>query len=73
VDDLRIRLAQVVNSPETPNPGVGFVGVNQERAAVTVSWRVAKALHADLGRAIENFEKANGPIKVDTKLPVNIP
>src|SRR5580698_7881673 len=73
VDDIRIRLAQVVDSPETPNPGPDFRGASEERAALTISWRMAKALRDQLTGAIENFEKTNGPIKVDVKLPVSIP
>ena len=73
VDDLRIRLAQVVDNPDTPNPGEGFRGVLEERAAVTFSWRGAKALRDQLNTAIENFEKANGPIKIDLALPANLP
>jgi hypothetical protein len=73
VDDVRIRLAQVVDNPETPTPGKDFRGASEERAALTVSWRMAKLLRDELARAIENFEKTNGPIKGDVKLPVSIP
>jgi hypothetical protein len=69
VDDVRIRLAQMVDSPETPNPGKGFSGAAQERAAVTFSWRSAKILRDELASAIENYEKTNGPINVDLRLP----
>jgi hypothetical protein len=72
VDDVRIRLAQMVNSPETPNPGEGFQGVAQERAAVTFSWRGAKILRDELISAIENFEATNGPINVDIRLPGSV-
>src|ERR1019366_6810354 len=72
LDDVRIRLAQVVDSPKTPNPGPDFRGVNQERAAVTFSWRLAKILCDQLTAAIENFEETNGPIKVDLELPINL-
>jgi hypothetical protein len=73
VDDVRIRLAQVVDNPATPDPGATFRGAIQERGAVTFSWRMAKILQGELARAIEHFEKTNGPIKVDTKIPVSIP
>lgn len=73
VDDLRIRLAQIVNNPDTPNPGAGFLGVAEERAAVTFSWRGAKVLLDQLNTAIQHFEKLNGPIKVDLALPTNLP
>lgn len=72
LDDVRIRLAQVVNSPETPNPGPQFIGVNEERAALTISWRMAKLLRDQLILSINNFEKTNGPIKVDVTLPTNL-
>lgn len=68
-DDVRIRLAQMIDSPTTPNPGAGFQGAAEERAAVTFSWRLAKIARDSLAAAIENFEKTNGPIEVDIKLP----
>jgi hypothetical protein len=72
VDDVRIRLAQVVDHPETPNPGADFRGASQERAAVTLSWRMAKTLRDQLTAAIEHFERVNGPIRVDAKMPGNL-
>jgi hypothetical protein len=69
IDDVRIRLSQVVTSPDTPNPGPTFSGVAEERAAITVSWRLAALLRNQLSSAIENYEKTNGPIKIDAKLP----
>jgi hypothetical protein len=72
LDDVRIRLAQSVDNPKTPNPGPGFQGAVEERAAVTFSWRVTKALRDQLTAAIDNFERTNGPIKVDLKLPLSI-
>lgn len=72
-DDVRLRLAQVVDSPGTPNPGPGFLGVNEERAAVTFPWRHAKVLRDQLTTAIEQFEKINGPIRLDLRLPPNLP
>jgi hypothetical protein len=72
LDDVRIRLAQVVVDRETPNPGTDFRGVNEERAAVTLSWRMAKLLRDQLAAAIEQFEKTNGPIKLGLQLPPSI-
>jgi hypothetical protein len=68
LDDVRIRLAQVVDNPETPNPGLEFSGVNQERAAITLSWRMAKVLRDQLTIVITAFEKKNGQIKTDVEL-----
>lgn len=68
-DDVRVRLAQVIDSPETPNPGSTFIGINEERAAVTFSWRNAKILRNQLAQIVEQYEKANGEIKVDVTLP----
>jgi hypothetical protein len=72
-DDVRIRLGQLVDDPETPNPGPEFRGANEERAAITFPWRHAKLLRDQLTTVIDAFEKANGPIKIDVKLPANIP
>jgi hypothetical protein len=69
LDDVRIRLAQLVTSPETRNPGPKYIGVAEERAAVTLTWRNAKIFRNQLIDVIENFEKTNGEIKVDLKLP----
>ena len=68
-DDVRIRLGQVVGDPKTPNPGKDFRGANEERAAITLPWRRAKALRNQLTTIIDNYEKANGPINLDIKLP----
>jgi hypothetical protein len=72
LDDLRIRLAQLVTSPETRDPGTKYVGVAEERAAVTLTWRVAKILRDQLTAIIESFEKDNGEIKLEVKLPPSI-
>ena len=69
LDDVRIRLAQLVPSPETREPGDKYIGVAEERAAVTFSWRNAKIFRDSLTAVIENFEKTNWEIKVDVKLP----
>jgi hypothetical protein len=69
LDDVRVRLGQVVDSPETPNPGAKFVGAIEERAAVTVSWREAKILLNQLRAVILSYESVNGPINLDVKLP----
>ncbi|MHB8391994.1 MAG: hypothetical protein ACYDBH_20860, partial [Acidobacteriaceae bacterium] len=72
LDDVRIRLAQVVDSPVNPNPGAEFRGAIEERAAVTFSWRNAKLLRDQLAVIVAAYEKANGEIKVDTVLPPSI-
>jgi hypothetical protein len=66
---VRVRLAVVVPSPDTPNPGAGFRGASEERGAVTLSWRVAKVLRNHLSDAIGAYEKVNGEIKIDVELP----
>jgi hypothetical protein len=71
LDDVRIRFAQLVTSPDSPNPGKEFVGVVEERVAVTFSWRNAVIFRDGLSKMIEAYEKVNGPIKVDIKLPPN--
>ena len=72
LDDVRIRLAQLVDSPETPNPGPDFLGAAEERAAVTLSWRNAKVLRDELSGVIENYERTNGPIRLDVKMPSSV-
>jgi hypothetical protein len=69
VDDVRIRLAQMVPSPQTRNPGAKYVTMAEERAAITLTWRNAKVFRDNLTAAIANFEKTNGEIKLDVKLP----
>ena len=73
VDDVRVRLAQMVTSSESRNPGGKYVGVAEERAAITLTWHNAKLFCKNLGAAIENFEKTNGEIKLDRKLPPSTP
>jgi hypothetical protein len=69
LDDVRVRLAQIINSRETPDPGDDLVAVAQEKVAVSMSWRGAKIMRDNLARAIESYEKVNGEIVVDLKLP----
>jgi hypothetical protein len=69
LDDLRIRVAQLIPSPESRTPGDKYVPLAEERAAVTMTWRNAKIFCQHLTSVIESFEKANWPIKVDVKLP----
>ena len=69
LDDVRVRLGQIIDSPETPNPGPGFKGVIEERAAVTFSWRGAKMLCNQLQALVDSYEATNGPIKIDVTLP----
>lgn len=73
LDDVRIRLGQVVDSPETPNPGEGFKGAIEERAAVTFTWRAAKIVISQLARAVQHYEKVNGEIQLDVRLPPSMP
>jgi hypothetical protein len=68
LDDLRIRLGQLVGSPDTPNPGPEFKAVVEERAAVTFSWRNAVLLRDNLSALIKAYEETNGPIRTDVKL-----
>jgi hypothetical protein len=72
LDDIRVRFAQTVDSPLAPNPGPSFVGVVEERVAVTFSWRNAVIFRDGLSAVIQAYEKINGPIKVDVKLPPNM-
>ena len=51
------------------DPGDKYVGVAEEGAAVTLSWRNAKIFRNNLSAVIDNFEKTNGEIKLDVKLP----
>jgi hypothetical protein len=69
LDDVRIRLAQLVAHPEGLNPGREYKVVAEERAAVTFTWRAAVLLRDQLIMLIQSYEKTNGPIKVDVKLP----
>ncbi len=72
LDDVRVRFAQMVNSPETPNPGGDLVPIAQERVAVTMTWRGAKILAGNLAKAVEAFEQVNGEIVVDLNLPPSV-
>jgi hypothetical protein len=68
LDDVRVRLAQLVNDPSRPTPGPVFAAAAEERAAVTMSWRNAKLLRNQLDNLIGNYEKVNGEIVTDVKL-----
>jgi hypothetical protein len=68
-DDIRIRLAQIVENPDHPNPGASFRAINEERAAVTFSWRAAKILRNQLTQLVESYEKVNGEININVTLP----
>jgi hypothetical protein len=72
LDDVRVRFAQLVTNPDFPNPGKEFIGVAEERVAVTFSWRNAVVFRDALSRVIEAYENVNGKIKVEIKLPPNI-
>lgn len=69
LDDVRIRLGQVIDSPETPTPGMNFRGAIEERAALTITWRNAKLAAYELMRAVQHYEETNGEISMDVKLP----
>jgi len=68
LDDVRVRLGQIIDSPETPNPGEGFLAVSEERAAVTFSWRGAKFFRNQLSAIIDSYEQVNGEINLDVVL-----
>jgi hypothetical protein len=68
-DDLRVRLAQIVEHPGAPNPGQNFRAANEERAAVTFTWRGAKVLRDELTKLIDAYESVNGEITLDITLP----
>lgn len=68
LDDVRLRFAQIGESDESLTPGATFVAVNVEKAAITLSWRNAKILHAQLAQVISNYERVNGDIELQVKL-----
>jgi hypothetical protein len=68
LDDVRVRLAQLIEDPNHPTPGPEFKQAAQERAAVTFSWRNAKVLCKQLGELIAAYERANGEINLTPKL-----
>jgi len=68
LDDVRVRVGQLVTSPETRSPGASYKSVVEERAAVTFSWRNAKLLATQLSHIIANYEKVNGEININPKL-----
>ncbi len=72
LDDVRLRLAHVAANPEHPNPGPEFQGATVEDAGVTLSWRLTKILRDQLTKVIENYEKTNGEIRTDIKLPMSV-
>lgn len=69
LDDVRVRFAQLVASPDARDPGGTFEGVAEERSAVTLAWRIAKILRDQLTIVIDRYEEANGPIELNIKLP----
>jgi hypothetical protein len=68
-----VRIAQLVNSPDSLTPGSVFKAIFEERAAVTMSWRNAKILRNQLATIVANYEAVNGEINVDVKLPPSVP
>jgi len=73
LDDVRVRLAQIINSPDTPDPGGNLIPIALEKAAVTVTWRGAKIMLDNLRQAISAYEEVNGEITVDINLPKTRP
>jgi len=72
LDDVRLRFAEIGEGGENDTgPGSNVVPVNYEKAAITLSWRNAKMLQAQLAKVISNYEKANGEIKILVKLASN--
>jgi hypothetical protein len=69
LDDLRIRLAQLVPSPETRDPGDEYTAIAEERAAITLTWRNAKIFRDQLSDVIKRFEDDNWEIQTKVKLP----
>lgn len=69
LDDVRIRLAQLVAHPDAGTPGRNYKAVAEERAAVTFTWRAALLLRDQLALLIKSYEDKNGAIKTDVKLP----
>jgi hypothetical protein len=69
LDDVRLRLGQIVTSPESLTPGPGYKPVIEERADVTLSWRNVKIMVDELSKLIANYEKVNGEIVIQVKLP----
>ncbi len=69
LDDVRVRFAQLINDPTTPDPGPKLKGVAEERAAITISWRNAKILRDSLTMIIDLWEKRNGEIPLNLELP----
>lgn len=68
LDDVRIRLAQMIEDPNDPTPGAEFKAACEERAAVTFSWRNAKLLRDQLTGLITAYERLNGEINTSPKL-----
>ena len=72
LDDVRLRFGQVINSPDTPNPGSALIAIIEERAAITFSWRNAVVLRDNLTQLIESYERVNGLINRHVKLTPSI-
>jgi hypothetical protein len=71
LDDVKLRFAQLGEANESAGPGDALVTVNVHKATITVSWRNAKILHAQLGLIVGNYEKVNGEINLKPTLASN--
>ena len=60
LDDVRFKIGQLVDNPSKITPGPPVVA--RASAAVTLSWRNAKALRDDLIDLIDSYERVNGEI-----------
>lgn len=69
LDDVTVRIGQLVPDPETASRKPPFKPVVEETGAVTFPWRGAKMLRDQLTKVIESYEKVNGEIKLEVKLP----
>jgi len=68
LDDVRVRLAQLVPSSEALSPGKSFRSVAEEKGAITFSWRNAKVLAIELSKVVQNYETVNGEINLHPAL-----
>lgn len=68
LDDVRLKIGQLIDDPADTPPGTNFTPIAQATAAVTISWRNAKLLLADLAQLIASYEKVNGEITTKIQL-----
>jgi hypothetical protein len=71
--DIRIRLAQLVPTPDGDINAPGYIPrIGKERAALTLAWPEVKQLRDALIDAVARYEQANGeiqPLKMPTSRP----